>query len=145
MPVIIIIREDVIPAILMEETESKMLNALNGLADTPHLASIQDAKEWLAQFQQPSGWYDSPALAKAEIARLKDGERLSGVFVREARELLGLSRAAFATAIGYGGNDNTRHKTMFQVEGGEKSLSPQASRILRGLLAKKSLKEAERA
>ncbi|MEP3635220.1 MAG: hypothetical protein ABJM82_16175 [Shimia thalassica] len=49
----------------------------------------------------------------------------------------------FAEAIGYAGNPNTRHKTIWEIENGEKSLRPDAVRALRALLADRSIDDME--
>ncbi|MDO6799347.1 helix-turn-helix domain-containing protein [Shimia thalassica] len=144
MPVAIAIFEsDVVPAVLMHDSDQALLAALRALKPAPDLHDTTAAKAWLAGLAQPSGWYDSPEAAKAETARLRKSERLTGPAVSEAREMLGLSRADFAAAIGYAGNPNTRHKTMWEIEKGEKSLRPDAVRALRALMADHSLDAAE--
>ncbi|MBU2941427.1 helix-turn-helix transcriptional regulator [Shimia thalassica] len=71
------------------------------------------------------------------------GKRLLGEAVSEARVALSMSRADFAEAIGYAGNPNTRHKTIWEIEKGEKSLRPDAVRALRALLADRSIDDME--
>ncbi|WP_136443670.1 hypothetical protein [Pacificoceanicola onchidii] len=140
MPVAIVMPvSEVTPAILAQESDALLLAALSGLKDAPNLATVLEAQQWLATLPQPSGWYDSPEAALAEAKRLRQSERLTGEFVSKARASLNMSRADFAEAIGYRGNSNTRHKTMFEVENGVKSLSPEASLALRGLLAEHGL------
>ncbi|MEP3778559.1 MAG: helix-turn-helix transcriptional regulator [Shimia thalassica] len=71
------------------------------------------------------------------------GQLFSGKAVSEARDALSMSRADFAEAIGYAGNPNTRHKTIWEIEKGEKSLRPDAVRALRALLADRSIDDME--
>ena len=50
------------------------------------------------------------------------------------RDQLGLTRVAFARALGYAGNDNTCHKQIWQMEQGQKPISAAKSRAALDLL-----------
>lgn len=140
MPVAIVMsKSDVIPAILSQDAPEKLLAAINALTESPALQTEADARNWLNTLPMPSGWYATPEDALTAARRLRQSERLGGAVVAEARAALGLSRADFAEAIGYGGNSNTRHKTIFEVEKGLKTLSDAASRALRALMAEHGL------
>ncbi len=142
MPVAIVIWDsDVIPAVLMEKTDSDLLASLRAMKHSPDISDVNAARAWLSTLPAPSGWYTDTAAAMAETARMRNDDRMTGEPVAVARNALGLSRAELAERIGYNGNSNTRHKTMFEVEKGDKSLSPQATRALRGLLAEHGIAE----
>jgi hypothetical protein len=74
---------------------------------------------------------------------------LAGATVATARKALGMGRAQFATALGMGGNDNTRHKSIHDIEieainkssGRRRVLNPAAVGRLQALLAEKGLEE----
>jgi len=148
MPIAIIVFEDgTIPAILQAGNEQDLFADMRGLSAVPPLADVAAARVWLAGLKDPSGWYESPDEARAAVARMRlKEERLSGDPVAQARAALckargltTLSRAKFAGELGYNGNENTRHKLIFDVENGKKNLSPEASRALRSLLLEEGI------
>jgi len=142
MPVAIVLsQEGRIPAIFSETSDAALLDALRSVVDAPPLGGVNDAKEWLAQMPEPSGWFDTARLALLHTERLKASARAGGDEVREARSRLGVGRAEFASAIGIGGNSNTQHKFIYEVERGAKDLSAPATRAMRALLAEAELGE----
>lgn len=143
MPIAIVFTgADVVPGIFKRDTDAGLLMDLAGIKGAPIIADIVAAKEWLVSLPEPSGWFDTVAEALAHTERLKHEARAGGDEVRAARDALGKSRADFATLVGVGGNDNTRHKYMFEVEKGTKQLSVQATRSMRAILAQAGLNKA---
>lgn len=152
MPVAIVMsQEGAIPALLMEDTADALVKALAGLAEAPALEGEDAARIWLQGLPAPSGWFNTPAEASAHVKRIhQPAPILSGRTVQEAREALGMSRAAFASALGIGGNDNTRHKSIFEIEneslnrssGRPRILNPNAVERLKALMAQNQLELA---
>jgi DNA-binding XRE family transcriptional regulator len=143
MPVAILISGgDIIPAILVEKNAETLLQTLNGLQAVPNLETIAEARVWLLEQPEPSGWFETMSEAHACLDRLNESPSFEAHEVAEARATLGMTRESFAEAVGYSGNSNTRHKTIFEMEKGrnskgvEKRLNPNAARRLRGLLAR---------
>ena len=153
MPVAIVIsRNDVIPALHFETSVVALVQRLQSHVEAPELASEQDARLWLLSLPQPSGWFETIAEAKAYAERLKESVPiLSGETVRAARLALGFGPAEFAEQLGYGGSQNTRNKSIWQIEtsqvdkksGKLRVLNAEATRRLRGLLAEKAIAEAQ--
>lgn len=149
MPVAIIMSmQNRVPAIIQEDTALALVERLNTLEEANNLNGIHEAQEWLQTLPWPSGWFDTAKAAHDHVQRAHQGvEILSGEFIRKAREKLGMSRAAFADAIGMGGNANTRHKQIHEIEnekinpssGRPRVLNPNATLRLRALLAEHEL------
>ena len=139
MPIAIIIAPDnIVPAIVAEETPAALVTRLRGFVFAPGLPDEQAARLWLQTLPEPSGWFADVAEARAHLARAASGAQdMTGSEVAEAREVLGLTRAELASAIGFGGNDNTRHKHIWEVETGQRRLNPDATRRLRALVAQR--------
>lgn len=152
MPVAIIMpQEGAIPALLMEDTAIDLVKALAGLSEAPPLEGEDAARIWIQGLPAPSGWFNTLAEASAHVKRIHQPPPiLSGRAVQEAREALGMSRAVFASALGMGGNDNTRHKSIFDIEnealnkssGKPRILNPSAVARLKALMAENQLKIA---
>jgi DNA-binding XRE family transcriptional regulator len=143
MPVAILISQgEVVPAVLVEKNADSLLQTLNALATTPALETVTEARVWLMEQPDPSGWFDSMSEANAYFDRLDQSPNFAPDDVKEARAILGLTRENFAEKLGYGGNSNTRHKTIFDIEkgrnskGDEKKLNVNGARRLRALLAR---------
>ena len=136
---IVVSKGDTVPAIFCEETLAALLARLNTLKAAPSMSGVGEARKWLAPLPAPSGWFLSMDEAHAFVDRMKRSQDVTATEVQNARELLGLSRAAFATRIGFGGNDNTRHKTIFEIENGKKRLNSERTRELRAVLAEFAL------
>lgn len=125
-----------VPAVISEPTDDAMLRALEALQDAPTLPDTHAARMWLLSQPVPSGLYDNPTEAKASIAQfLALDPEMSGDEMQSIRKGLGLSRAAFATLLGFGGNDNTRHKHVFDMENGKKTIMPEKARRARAIAA----------
>ncbi|WP_299686650.1 hypothetical protein [uncultured Tateyamaria sp.] len=149
MPVAIVMSNgSAIPAVLSENTESALLDALRNLSDAPALKTAHEARQWLQSLPAPSGWFGSPTEARAHVQRMHEPVPApSGDEVRHARESLSMSRADFATALGFGGNTNTRHKLMHDIEveavdrksGRQRVLNAQATMRMRALLSDASI------
>ncbi len=145
MPVAIVVSEgNAIPAIFAEDTERALLEALRDIDRAPELKSANAAREWLQALPQPSGWFATAAEASAHVQRIhRPVPAPTGQEVRTARESLGMSRAEFATALGFGGNDNTRHKLVHDIEveavdrksGKQRILNAQATLRMRALVS----------
>jgi 2-methylcitrate dehydratase PrpD len=60
---------------------------------------------------------------------------MRGFSLRSIRELLGMSRADFAAAIGFEGNSNTAHKQIFEMESETKKIMPARALAARALYA----------
>lgn len=145
MPVAILFNaQNITPRIFSEDTDDALLERLNALGEAPPLSSVEDAELWLESLLSPSGWFSSIAAAQAHLSRVLSEEApdMTGAEVREAREGMGLTRAAFALKLGYGGNDNTRHKAIFEVEIGKKPLNIERCLKLRALIAKHRMSKA---
>lgn len=143
MPVAIVYTgPDVIPGVFTDDDPEALRKVITGLPAAPNLPDVVSARLWLAGLPEPSGWFETAAEAFAHTERLKAQARATASEVVAARDNLGLSRAAFADRIGIGGNDNTRHKFIFEVEKGKKELSVAATRAMRALLAEDALKDA---
>ena len=145
MPVAIAVLPDgVIPAIYSEQSDDHLLAKLKQIKDAPALASIADAKKWLAGLPEPSGYFENAELAKLYTDRMREEVQFHGDVIVSAREALGtpekpLARARFGEMIGIGGKDNTRHKTVHDAERGKIKLSKQASRQMLAVLAEHEL------
>ncbi|MGH1415362.1 MAG: hypothetical protein ACRBB0_17875 [Pelagimonas sp.] len=149
MPIAIVMSQSgAIPAIIAEDTTADLVAALTALADAPDLANEGAARLWLQSLPQPSGWFKTAEEARAHVQRMKeDVPILPGAEIAAAREALGLGRAQFASALGMGGNDNTRHKAIFDIEneainkssGRPRVLNPNATLRLRALMAENGL------
>lgn len=136
MPIAIVVQTDgTIPAVLEEATEPQLLDRLRGLARAPALASIGDAREWLAALPPPSGWFLSTAEAQAHVERFRREEEMAPTELAAIRDRVGMTRVQFAQALGYTGNDNTCHKQVWEMEQGKKPISAAKARIARALLA----------
>ena len=150
MPIAIVFSNNgAIPAVLQENSSKALVEALNGLAEAPALNNEEAARVWLKSLAMPSGWFASIAEARAELDRWKEETPpLTKDQVKDARLALGLSQAAFAVAIGIGGNPDTQRRFITAVEKGEiqkksgtaRVLSVDATRRLRALMAEKDLK-----
>lgn len=118
MPVAIVMSQaGAIPAVLMENTVAELVERLQGLQEAPDLKNADQARQWLQELPAPSGWFNTPKEARAHVRRIhQDVPSLPGEEIRAAREALGLTREDFATRLGYGGNKNTRHKLIFEIE-----------------------------
>jgi len=103
---------------------------------------------WLQVLPAPSGWFGTADEARAHVKRTHQAAPiLPDKIVQDAREQLGLSRAAFASRLDKGGNDNTRHKSIFEIEtealnkssGRARILNPNAVERLKALMAEYEL------
>ena len=140
MPLAIVFTDnDIMPSIWSEDTDEILLQRLNRIVFAPELTDVNSAREWLVLLPKPSGWFATTQEAANYTARLKQEKRATAEDVTQAREKLGLSRADFAEAIGIGGNSNTRHKTIYDIEKGKFLLSSGASRSLRAVLTAREL------
>lgn len=140
MPIAIVFADnDIMPSIWREKTEALLLESLKDIGFAPELLDVNSAREWLTTLPEPSGWFATAQEAANYIDRLKRENCATAKEVSSAREKLGLSRADFAEAIGIGGNSNTRHKTIYEIEKGKFLLSASASRRLRARLTKHAL------
>lgn len=140
MPVAVVVSTaGAMPAIFSEPDDAALVARLGSVRDAPALDGPDGARAWLARMPWPSGWYASTDDALARIRQVTLVEPMTGAEVAAARSALGLSRAAFASAIGFGGNDNTRHKHVWQVERGDIQLSLEATRRLRAVLAERQI------
>lgn len=137
-----------IPAVLQEDTADALVKALGGLQEAPALKNEEEARIWLQQLPMPSGWFASIEEARAHLKRWKEETPpLTKEEVQEARKNLGMSQTEFATAIGIGGNPDTRRRFITAVEKGEiqpktsapRTLSIDATRRLRALMAENGL------
>ena len=107
----------------------------------PDLQDVDAARAWLASLPGPSGWYETAGEAQAALARMQHEADMTPTQIAEARARLGLSGASFATAIDIGGNANTRHKRIFEIEIGKCLLNPTATRALRALLVAHDMRD----
>lgn len=149
MPIAIVISaHGAIPAVIEEKTEKGLLKRLADLTEAPALTDADSAREWLQTLPMPSGWFATQAEAMAHVERMQQPTPiLPGATVKAAREALQMSRASFAAKLGIGGNDNTRHKAIFEIEneslnkssGRPRVLNPDATRRLQALLAQHRL------
>lgn len=149
MPIAIVMSlQNAIPAILAEDTAQELVARLQGLQEAPELADEAAARIWLQSLPAPSGWFVSIEEAKAHVKRYHEAVPIiPGATIREAREALGMPRDAFAEALGIGGNPNTRHKTIFDIEreainkssGKPRVLNPSAVKRLQALMAERGL------
>lgn len=137
-----------IPAVMQEETAAALVEALDGLQDAPSLKNEEEARVWLQTLPMPSGWFASIAEAHTHLQRWKaETPPLTKEDVKAARLKLGMSQTEFASAIGIGGNPDTRRRFLTAVEKGEiqpktsapRTLSIDATRRLRALMAEKGL------
>lgn len=141
MPIAIVLSEtDVIPAILVEADAHQLVAQLRALRATPATVTDEEtARVWLQTLPEPSGWFTGMAEANAHLDRMAREPDMTPAEIAAARESLGLTRVALAEAVGIGGNDNTRHKRMWEIEQGQARLNPTATRRLRALLARKAI------
>lgn len=140
MPIAIVVQSDgTIPAVIQEPTEQRLLDQLRWIARAHALGSISDAREWLAALPPPSGWFLSLAEAQAHVARFQRDEVMPPAELAAIRAQVGMTRVAFAKAIGYTGNDNTCHKQVWEMEEGRKPVSATKARMARALLASVAL------
>jgi len=143
MPIAIVMSENgTIPAVLAQSTAEALISALRCLEAAPALETAQDARNWLLRLPEPSGWYDTPEEAHARLDQMRQGPDFAPDEIKAARKALGLSQAEFASALGYGGNDNTRKGITFDMEKGKRRMNPEACRQLRRLLAAGGLRNA---
>ena len=140
MPVAIVVLEDQLPAILRERTERGLLAALDQLVDAPHIESSAEAIEWLSTLAYPSGWFHSIAAAKAHIEGNPE-HTMDGTELKNIRTKIGETRANFALKLGYRGNENTRHKQIFELETNKKPIMPDRADKARALVAEVELAE----
>lgn len=149
MPVAIVMsQEGAIPAIIMQDTATDLVKDLAGLVEAPALQDENAARIWLQSMPAPSGWFNTVEEARAHVQRIHQAANpLPGALIQEARKALNMGRAEFATALGYGGNDNTRHKAIFEIEndainkssGRPRVLNPNAIERLKALMAEHGL------
>jgi hypothetical protein len=137
MPIAIVYRAGgAIPAILSEASDELLAARIATLPNTPSAASVPAVREWLATLPEPSGWFATIGEAQAHMARLRDdGPTMSGDELRRIRESLDMGRAEFGAALGFAGNENTRHKQVFEMEAGTKPIMPERARRARALYA----------
>lgn len=143
MPVAIAVFDDgTIPAVLSRDDAGALVRALHALRPAPVLPDEGAARRWLAGLPPPSGWFEDAAEARAHLARLRADEAMPPAELAAIRGTLGLSRAAFGAAIGYQGNDNTRHKQVWEMEQGDKPIPAAKARAARALAAEAKLGDA---
>jgi len=133
----------------MEETAAALIARKQVLTESPALQNEDTARLWLQELPAPSGWFSTADEARAHVKRTHQAAPiLPGKMVQDAREQLGLSRALFASRLGMGGNDNTRHKSFFfEIEtealnkssGRPRVLNPNAVERLKALIAEHGL------
>jgi hypothetical protein len=151
MPIAIVLStQGAVPAILAEDTAEDLVARLAALKEAPEFKDQAEARLWLQGLPAPSGWFHTVEEAKAHVQRMQEpAPMLAGATVATARKALGMGRAQFATALGMGGNDNTRHKSIHDIEieainkssGRRRVLNPAAVGRLQALLAEKGLEE----
>ncbi|MFS4580347.1 hypothetical protein [Phaeobacter sp. C3_T13_0] len=149
MPVAIVMsQKGAIPAIIMQDTAAKLVEALAALVEAPVLKDEDAARIWLQGMPAPSGWFKTVEEARAHVKRMHNSvPTMYGDVVKDARKSLGLSCADFAAALGYNGNHNTRGKTMNDIEHGKLNkssgrpltLNPHAVERLKALMAEHGL------
>ncbi|MCF3935023.1 hypothetical protein L1787_16585 [Acuticoccus sp. M5D2P5] len=146
MPIAIVFREDgSIPAIYSEKTDALLAARLGELPGAPEKADAKTLRAWLYTLPEPSGWFASVDEARSLLARSRQEPAMQKDELRHIRETLGMTRAEFADALGFKGNDNTRHKQVFEMESGSKPIMPERARRARSLLAEHWVSEgAER-
>ena len=114
---------------------------MNNLAITPDGLSLEGIKDWLLTQPRPSGWYATRAAAIEESARTANPEKrevfmLTPKSVRAARQALGMTKVQFGKALGFGGNQNTVNKAVYDIEHKkDKPLRRDKQEILFGLMA----------
>ena len=131
----------VIPVIFQCDSAADLLAKRREMVFAPDLQDVDAARAWLTSLPGPSGWYETTGEAQAVLARMQYEADMTPTQIAEARARLGLSRASFATAIGIGGNGNTRHKRIFWIEIGKVQLNPSATRALRALLVAHDMRD----
>ncbi|WP_146620007.1 hypothetical protein [Acuticoccus sediminis] len=142
MPVAIVFHDDgTVPALFSEKSDKLLAARIGALPGAPPNADIASLRAWLASLPDPSGWFGSVEEAKAYVARVRAEHVMGKDELRSIREATGLSRAAFGEALGFGGNDNTRHKQVFEMESGAKPIMPERARRARALFAENELKQ----
>lgn len=137
MPVAIVMPENgIMPAIIHETDAQDLLNRLGQLKPPIPHGSREEAAAHLATMAEPSGWFESIKHANAYLDRIERSADMSGDEIRSAREEMEMTRADFAESLGIGGNSNTRHKEVFEIENGRKRLNPQRTRALRAMITR---------
>jgi hypothetical protein len=135
MPVVIVVLPEALPAILVEATDDALLARIASLRGAPTFEAPDKARAWLATLPLPSGWFASEADAGAFVSQCKTPQAMTPKELAAIRSATGLSRDAFAKAIGYAGNSNTRHKQIFDMENGKKAIMPDKALRVRALAA----------
>lgn len=137
MPAAIVVFSDVIPSFYYEPSDKALFWRLQSIKDASHVRSVEDAKAWLSTLALPSGWFASPREARAFAYQCTALPKctMRGVELSSIREMLGLSRADFAAAIGFEGNSNTAHKQIFEMENDTKKIMPARALAARALYA----------
>lgn len=135
--------EAALPSIFYGKTMSAILDQLRGIAFAPELPDEIAARRWLAALPEPSGLFLSTEEAAGHLARIREARDpgLAPDDVAKVRETLRLSRAAFAEAIGFGGNANTRHKLIWEIENGKKPISAAMATKIRALASEGALSD----
>lgn len=143
MPVAIVVLDDgTIPAIYVEKTDALLAARLATLNAAEEIEDPRTARLWLSSLPEPSGWFENVEEAKAFVARTRRPSTMEGAELRKIREALGMTRAEFAEALGFKGNENTRHKQIFEMENGAKPIMSERARAARALAAGTTLVEA---
>lgn len=144
MPVAIVISDDgAIPAILMEKSDALLVERLSTLQGAPELHGPADARKWLFGLPEPSGWFASVDEAHAYLDRVrKPPSDMTGAEMKQIRTGLGMTRAEFAAALGFGGSDSTKHNHVFKMESGSKPIMQERARAARALAAGRELDAA---
>lgn len=141
---ILFTNQNAMPSIFHAEAMSDLLDQLRAVRGAPDLPDEAAAREWLATLHEPSGLFLSMAEAKAHLARVREARSadLTPEDVQGIRDELKMSRADFADAIGFGGNTNTRHKLIWEVENGRKPITQVMASKIRALAAEGRLQLA---
>ena len=133
MPVAIVVLPETIPAIYSEKTESALLDRLRNLKGAHNFQTRREAVDWLRSLALPSGWFIDVDAAKTFTQQCRDETPMTPEELATIREKVGMTRADFATALGYGGNSNTRHKHVHELEAGKKAIMPEKAQRARAL------------
>lgn len=84
MPIISLFIEGNIPLIFQKDTK-KMLEKLNQLRLCPAVSTFTEAKEWIAIFEGPSGWFETEKEFENYAEKRKIENHASAEEVKAAR------------------------------------------------------------
>ncbi len=130
------------PVLFGDKNMDVVIDMLSSLKDAPDLPDETAAREWLATLPYPSGLFLSEAEAEAYITREKNvAAFVTADDLAEIRSKLKMTRQHFGSELGYGGNSNTRHKFIYELETGKKPITKKISRSVRVLASRHALAE----